>query len=160
VTAYDGSARFVADQLGGIGLRVVRSYLTGAPAPSGVRVRVLSDGPPARLVVTTPTERMRISVARGPAASAGLFRVTPGRASETVRELHPGTPPGAAIPAYWLGPQWDGHPARTSSAVSGDAGSYSVGYPHLAVQSDALGAGSSRETSGSRSPMGHARRCR
>jgi hypothetical protein len=28
---------------------------------------VLSHGPPARLVVTTPTERMRISVARGPA---------------------------------------------------------------------------------------------
>jgi hypothetical protein len=61
LTVYHGSRRFVTGQIGGVGVPVVRAFVTGSALP-GVHVRVLSAGPPARLLVTTPGVRLRITV--------------------------------------------------------------------------------------------------
>jgi hypothetical protein len=133
VTEYRGSRRFLTDQVGGIPLRIVEHFLAGAAPPPGVRLRVVSSGPPATIVATTATERMRISVGRAGPVSAGAFRTTSGKPGQVVRELRPGVRPAGAIPAYWLGPAWHGLGARSSSAATGHGGWYTVGYPHLGV---------------------------
>jgi hypothetical protein len=98
-----------------------------------VHVRVISDGPPAVLVATTATARMRITLARARHVPAGAFRTARGKPAQIVQELHPGAHPSQAVAAYWLGPDWNGHAATSSSVESGRAGYYAIGYPHLSV---------------------------
>jgi hypothetical protein len=133
VTDYRGSRRFLVEQAGGLPLRIVQAYLAGTAPPFGVRLHVASGGPPARLVATTATERLRITVGREGHVTPSSFRTAGGRASRVVRELRPGAHPKPAVVAYWLGPAWMGHRARSSSAASGHGGWYSIAYPHVAV---------------------------
>jgi len=133
VTSYRGSQRFLAEQAGGLSLRIVQAYVTGTAPPFGVHLHVVTSGPPSRIVATTSTERLRITIGRAGHVAASAFRPARRRAREVVRELRPGVRPGSAVPAYWLGPAWRGHPARSSSAESGDGGWYTCGYPHVAV---------------------------
>jgi hypothetical protein len=133
VTDYRGSRHFLVDQAGGLSLRIVRAFVSGTPPPFGVHVRVVSTGPPARIVATTATVRMRITIGRGGHVTASAFRTARGHVSQVVRELRPGARPDPAVAAYWLGPAWMGHHARSSSAASGHGGWYSIGYPHVAV---------------------------
>lgn len=134
VITYHGSQRFLADHVDRTPLRVVRAFLAGSGPPTGVRVQVVAQGPPARLIATTATERLRITIGRAGHVAAGAFRAPRGKVVQVVRQLAPGVRPGGALAAYWLGPRWNGRPARTSSAASGRAGYYVVGYPHLAVE--------------------------
>jgi hypothetical protein len=133
VTEYDGSRSFLTGQVGRIPLQVIRGFLAGSAPPSGVRLRVVSEGPPATLVATTATERLRITIGRARHVAAGAFRTARGKRAQVVRELHPGARPNGPTPAYWLGPAWNGHAARSSSAASGHGGWYAVAYPHLAI---------------------------
>ena len=136
VTDYRGSRRFLTSQAGGLPLRVVRSYLAGTAPPFGVHVRVVSDGPPAQLVATTSTERLRITIGRGGQVTASAFQPARGHPSQVVRQLRPGAHPHPAVAAYWLGPAWMGHRARSSSAASGHGGWYTIGYPHVDIEVD------------------------
>jgi hypothetical protein len=137
VTAYRGSRSFIIDRLGGTDVRVVRAFLTGGSPPASAHVRIVGDGPPARLVVTTGRTRMQISIAAVHGPSTGAFSTARGHVVSTVRQLRPGTAPRNAIPAYWLGPSWNGRTADRSSATSGQDASYTIAYPHLAVEADA-----------------------
>ena len=134
VTDYRGSQRFLDSQAGGLPLRIVQSYLAGTAPPFGVHVRVVSGGPPAQLVATTRTERLRITIDRGGHLTASAFQTARGHASQVVRQLRPGTRPHPAVAAYWLGPTWLGHRPRSSGAAFGHGGWYSIGYPHVDVE--------------------------
>jgi hypothetical protein len=134
VTDYRGSPRFLANQAGGLTLRIVQAFLSGTAPPWGVHLRVVSSGPPARIVATTSTERLRITIGRAGHVAASAFRPAAGHAREVVRELRPGVRPASSVTAYWLGPNWRGHRARASSATSGDGGWYTIGYPHVDVE--------------------------
>ena len=134
ITEYDGSRSFLADQTGHIPLELIRNFVAGSAPPSGVHVRVVSQGPPAILVATTTTERLRITIGRAAHVAAGAFRTARGKRAQLVRELHPGVKPSGRVAAYWLGPAWHGHSARSSSEASGRGGWYAVDYPHLAVE--------------------------
>jgi hypothetical protein len=133
ITEYRGSRRFRTDEVGGIPLRIVEGFLSGAAPPRGVRLRVISNGPPASIIATTATEQMRITVRRAGAVSAGAFRTATGKPSQIVRQLRPGARPAGAVPAYWLGPTWHGLDARSSSAATRHGGWYTVDYPHLGI---------------------------
>jgi hypothetical protein len=133
VTDYRGSRRFLADQAGGLPLRIVQSYLAGTAPPFGVRLRTVVGAPPAQVIATTRTERLRITIRRGGRVTPSTFRPARGHASQVVRQLRPGSRPGAAVAAYWLGPAWMGHRARSSSAASGHGGWYTISYPHVSV---------------------------
>jgi hypothetical protein len=96
-------------------VRIIQAFLAGTAPPYGVHVRVISDGPPAVLVATTATARMRITLARARHVPAGAFRRARGKPAQIVQELHPGAHPSQAVAAYWLGPDWNGHAARRSA---------------------------------------------
>lgn len=127
VTVYRGSQRYLADRAGGTPLRVVEAFLAGAKAPPGVRVRVLAKGPPARLIATTATERIGITIRRAAHIPAGAFRTARGRVAQVVGEMRAGVRPNSSISAYRLGPDW----TRTAS---GPGGWYTLGHPHVDVE--------------------------
>jgi hypothetical protein len=134
VVVYHGSERFLANELDRTPLRIIRAFVAGSGPPPGVRLRVVSEGPPARLVATTPTERLRITIGRAGHVAAAAFRKPRGKVVQVVRQLQPGVRPNGARAAYWLGPRWNGHLAGSSSTASGPAGYYAVEYPHLGVE--------------------------
>ena len=101
------------------------------------RFRTVAGGPPAQVIATTRTERLRITIRRGGRVTPSTFRPPRGHASQVVRQLHPGARPDPAVAACWLGPAWMGHRARSSSAASGHGGWYSIGDPHVDVEVDA-----------------------
>ncbi len=133
VTQYRGSRHFLTGVVGGIPLEIVEAFLAGSAPPPGVHLRVVSNGPPATIVATTATERLRITIRRAAHVPAHAFRTARGKPARVVRELRPGARPDGAIAAYWLGPAWNGRAARSSSAASGRVGYYAIRYPHLDV---------------------------
>jgi hypothetical protein len=134
LTDFRGSRSFLANQAGGLPLRIVQAYLTGTAPPWSVHLQVVAAGPPARIVATTATVRMRITIARAPYVGGAAFLTTGGHVSQVVRQLRPGERPNATVAAYWLGPIWMGHRARSSSAASGRGGWYTIGYPHVDIE--------------------------
>ena len=132
---YDGSPRFIVNQIGGEALRTARAFLAGSPPPRGVSLRIVTAGPPAHLVATTGLQRLRITIERVPPATASFAALT-GHLVQTVRQLRPGERPPAAIRAYWLGPSWRGSAPRSSSASVGQVSQYTIGYPHLDIEVD------------------------
>jgi hypothetical protein len=126
VTVYRGSRRYLADRAGGMQLRVVEAFLAGTTPPPGVRVRVLANGPPARLIATTPTERIGITIRRAARAPAGAFGTARGRLAQVVGEMDARVRPNSSVSAYWIGPDW----RRTEP---GPGGWYTLGYPHVEV---------------------------
>jgi hypothetical protein len=127
VTVYRGSSRYLADRAGGTPLRVVEAFLAGAHPPPGVRVRVLADGPPARLIATTPTERIEITLRRAARLPVVAFRTARGRVPRVARELRADARPDSSISASWLGRDWK----RTAS---GRGGWYTLAYPRVDVE--------------------------
>jgi hypothetical protein len=136
VIVFRGSPAFVALNLGGAPLRIVRAFLRGSPPPAGVRLRLVSAGPPARLVATTGLERLQISISRMP-SSAATFAALRGRVAQTTTQLRPGGRPAASVHAYWLGGTWHGAAPRSSTETVGAGDSYTITYPHVGIEVDA-----------------------
>jgi hypothetical protein len=113
VSVYRGSQRFVADRAGGTPLRIVEAFLAGRKPPRGVRVRILAKGPPARLIATTATERIAITIRRAAQIPAGAFTPARGRVAHVVRMMRAGV--------------------RPKGTESGARGWYTLGYPHVDV---------------------------
>src|SRR5690349_2373047 len=74
LTEFRGSTSFLVNQAGGLPLRIVQAYLAGSAPPRGVHLRVVAAGPPARIVATTATVRMRITIARAARVADTAFR--------------------------------------------------------------------------------------
>jgi hypothetical protein len=126
LTLYRGSQRYLADRAGGMPLRVVEAFLSGTKAPSGVRVRIVGKGPPARLTAATATERIQITIHRVTHFPADAFRAAPGSAAQVMGALRARAHRNSSISAYWLGPDPKG-------PGSGSGGWYTLGYPHVDV---------------------------